>query len=93
MNKSLKWTLLIITVLAAAFIIVKMKGGGNKIEKVSTEKAARRTIVEAVSTNGKIYPETEVRVSPDFGRGRESDKTREGAADPGSSSFALGVNG
>lgn len=66
MSKSLKWTLLIIALLAAVFIMMKMKGGKSKIEKVSVEKAARRTIIESVSTSGKIYPETEVKVSPDF---------------------------
>jgi len=55
-----------VAILAVVFIIVRMKGGGSKIEKVATEKAARRTIVESVSTSGKIYPETEVKVSPDF---------------------------
>ncbi|MDZ4809142.1 MAG: efflux RND transporter periplasmic adaptor subunit [Bacteroidota bacterium] len=66
MNKLLKWTLLIIAILAVVFIVLRMKGGGTKIEKVATEKAAKRTIIESVSTSGKIYPETEVKVSPDF---------------------------
>jgi HlyD family secretion protein len=32
---------------------------------VTTEKAARRTIVETVSATGKIQPETEVKISPE----------------------------
>lgn len=32
---------------------------------VTTEKATRRTIVEAVSATGKIQPETEVKISPE----------------------------
>ncbi len=66
MNRTLKWTLLIVAILAVVFIVLRMKGGSSKIEKVATEKAAKRTIIESVSTSGKIYPETEVKVSPDF---------------------------
>lgn len=66
MRKSLKWTLLIAAILVAVFIIVRMKGSGTAIEKVAIEKATRRTIIEAVAASGKIFPETEVRVSPDF---------------------------
>ncbi len=84
MSKSLKWTLLIVGVVAAAFIIRKMAGSKSKIEKVATEKAARRTIIESVSTSGKIYPETEVKVSPDFSgqvtelKVAEGDKVKKG---------------
>ena len=66
MNKSLKWTLVILAILAVVFIAIRMKGGNSKVEKVATERAAKRTIIESVSTSGKIYPETEVKVSPDF---------------------------
>lgn len=66
MSKSLKWILSLIAILVIGFIIVWMKGGGTPIEKVATEKAVKRTIIESVSTSGKIYPETEVKVSPDF---------------------------
>lgn len=66
MNKSLKWVLLIVAIVAIIFIVLRIKSGGSKIEKVATEKAAKRTIIESVSTSGKIYPETEVKVSPDF---------------------------
>ncbi len=66
MSKTLKWTLLIVAILAVVLIVFRMKDGSSKIEKVATEKAAKRTIIESVSTSGKIYPETEVKVSPDF---------------------------
>ncbi len=33
--------------------------------EVTTEKAARRTIVETVSATGKVQPETEVKISPE----------------------------
>jgi len=45
-------------------------GGGDKGgTKVSTEKAAKRTIIETVNASGKIYPEVEVKISPIFRRG------------------------
>lgn len=43
-----------------------MGGSGKKTEKVATEKAAKRTIVESVNASGKIYPEIEVKISPDI---------------------------
>ncbi len=67
MNKKLKWGLIILGVLAGAYIVYKvMGGGGNKTEKVATEKAAKRTIIETVNASGKIYPEVEVKISPDI---------------------------
>src|SRR5450432_846282 len=66
MNKSLKWILLVVVILAAAFIIRATVMGNSKIEKVATEKAALRTIIETVNASGKIYPETEVKISPEL---------------------------
>jgi HlyD family secretion protein len=67
MNKKLKWTLIFLGVLAGAFIIGKViGGGGDKTEKVATEKATKRTIIETVNASGKIYPEVEVKISPDI---------------------------
>lgn len=37
--------------------------GGDKSEKVTTEKAAERKVVETVTASGKIQPETEVKLS------------------------------
>ncbi len=66
-NKTLK--ILGISVLALIIIaIVGKKAGffGTKNEiKVSTSKAEIRTIIETVSANGKIQPETEVKISSD----------------------------
>jgi HlyD family secretion protein len=62
----LKWTLIILGALLGLFIISKAMGGGKKIEKVATEKAAKRTIIESVNASGKIYPEIEVKISPDI---------------------------
>ena len=41
------------------------RGGKSKGEKVSVEAAEKRTIKETVSASGKIYPETEVKISSD----------------------------
>lgn len=67
MNKQLKWTLIIAGLLGAAFAVYKIKKGNEKkIEKVAIEKAARRTIVESVNASGKVYPEIEIKISPDI---------------------------
>jgi len=67
MNKKLKWTLIIVGILAVAYLLYKVvNGNGKKTEKVATEKAAKRTIIESVNASGKIYPEVEVKISPDI---------------------------
>ena len=47
---------------------LKQTGALGKDEgtKVSAEKAALRTIIETVNASGKVYPEIEVKVSPDI---------------------------
>ncbi len=66
MSKSLKWVLWILAGLAVVFVFIKMRGKGAGIEKVAVEKAAARTIIEAVSTSGKIYPANEIKIIPEF---------------------------
>ncbi len=66
MNKKLKWTLISVGVVAVGFIIVKNMTAGPKTEKVAVEKAVKRTIVESVNASGKVYPEIEVKISPDI---------------------------
>jgi HlyD family secretion protein len=67
MNKKLKWFLIVVGSLLGIFIIIKiLAGGGSDAVKVSTEKSARRTIVETVTASGKVYPEVEVKISPDI---------------------------
>ncbi|MGQ0740489.1 MAG: efflux RND transporter periplasmic adaptor subunit [Bacteroidota bacterium] len=61
-----KWIFIIAGILLAVFLIAQLMGGGDKAEKVATEKAAKRTIVESVNASGKIYPEVEVKISPDI---------------------------
>ena len=44
--------------------IAKSTGDGD-VTKVATEKAGKHTITEVVTATGKIYPETEVKISPE----------------------------
>ncbi len=66
MNKKLKWGLIIGGVVVVGLLIMKQVNKGKQAEKVATEKAAKRTIIETVNASGKIYPEVEVKISPDI---------------------------
>ena len=68
MNKTLKWILIGVVALVALLFGAKMLVGDKDAgkTKVSTEKAQRRTIIETVNASGKIYPEVEVKISPDI---------------------------
>ncbi|MFH1119289.1 MAG: efflux RND transporter periplasmic adaptor subunit [Bacteroidota bacterium] len=50
-----------------ALAVARKQGliGKEEMTKVTTEKAAPRSIIETVSANGKIQPEAEVKISPD----------------------------
>jgi HlyD family secretion protein len=67
-KKKIIWIIIIVVVVALiGGIIAKKKGliGKPDETKVATEKVTKRTIVEVVSANGKIAPESEVKLSPD----------------------------
>lgn len=68
MNKKLYWIIGILLVLIVTMVVLKKKGVIGKEEglKVTAEKVAKRTIIETVNASGKIYPEVEVKVSPDI---------------------------
>ena len=68
MNKTLKWIIFSLVGLIILLVILKKAGVLGKDEgvKVSTEKATKRTIVETVNASGKVYPEVEVKLSPDI---------------------------
>ncbi len=68
MRKKLFWIIGILVVLIVALIGLKKAGviGKDEGTKVTTEKTANRTIIETVNATGKIYPEFEVKVSPDI---------------------------
>ena len=68
MNKKLLWAIIGLVVLILVLFGLKSAGVIGKEEgtKVSTEKVMRKTITEVVSATGKVYPEVEVKVSPDI---------------------------
>ena len=67
MNKTVKWILIILGILIAVLVVGKLIAGkGEDRVKVSTEKAAKRMIIETVNATGKVYPEVEVKISPDI---------------------------
>ncbi|MET1056786.1 MAG: efflux RND transporter periplasmic adaptor subunit [Pedobacter sp.] len=61
----LKHILITVGVLIVLLVVAKMTGliGGEKMEKVTVEKAASRRIIETVTASGKVQPETEVKLS------------------------------
>jgi HlyD family secretion protein len=68
MNKKLIWISVSVIVVIALLIGLKKAGVIGKEEgtEVTTEKVALRTITESVNASGKVYPEIEVKVSPDI---------------------------
>ena len=68
MNKKLIWIIGGLVAIILVMIILKKQGVIGKQEgiKVTAEKATERTIIETVNASGKVYPEIEVKVSPDI---------------------------
>lgn len=68
MSKKIWWLIGGLVVIIIVMISLKKAGVIGKEEgiKVSTEKAETRTIIETVNVSGKVYPEIEVKVSPDI---------------------------
>lgn len=68
MNKKLIWIIGSLLALVIVLIILKKTGVIGKDEgiKVTAEKASKRAIIETVNASGKVYPEVEVKVSPDI---------------------------
>ncbi len=68
MSKTVKWILIGVGVLVVGLVILKATGAFGKDEgtRVIAEKVTRRTITETVNASGKLYPEIEVKVSPDI---------------------------
>jgi len=68
MNKKLKWIIISLVAIIVILIVLKKAGVLGKEEgiKVTAEKVEKRTIVETVNASGKIYPEVEVKLSPDI---------------------------
>lgn len=66
-NKVVRYLLLAAGVLIIFAIVGKKAGwfGTGPATKVTTETAQKRTIIETITANGRIQPETEVKLSPD----------------------------
>ena len=62
------WKSVNFAVVIILLIALKKAGiiGKDEAIKVSTEKVEIRTIIETVNASGKVYPEIEVKVSPDI---------------------------
>ncbi len=68
MNKTLLWIIIGVVILLGGMFGLKKAGIIGKEEgvMVATEKAVTRTITETVNASGKIYPEVEIKISPDI---------------------------
>jgi HlyD family secretion protein len=66
MNKTVKWILIGVGIVAVFLIVAKVMAGssGNEV-KVTVEKVSKKTIIETVNASGKVYPEVEVKISSD----------------------------
>ena len=64
-SKKKIWIILAVVAVAALIVIaVVVKGKRNEGTKVATEKVTKRTIIQTVSSNGKIQPEKDIKISP-----------------------------
>ena len=68
MNKKVIWISVAVVAVIALLIGLKKAGVIGKVDgtEVTTEKVQLRTITESVNASGKVYPEVEVKVSPDI---------------------------
>lgn len=67
-KRKIWWLIIGLVLLVVVLLALKSSGVIGKEEgiKVSTEKVAKRTIIETVNASGKVYPEIEVKISPDI---------------------------
>lgn len=66
-KKVLRRILIIAGVIILLLVVGKLLvGNKDKGEKVAIEKVTRKTIIETVTASGNIYPEIEVKISPDI---------------------------
>jgi len=68
MNKKWIWIISGVVVVVVALLGLKKAGiiGKDDATKVATEKVVKRDITEVVTASGKVYPELEVKISPDI---------------------------
>lgn len=66
--KKLRRNLILVAVVLIVFALIGKNAGWfgkQMLHKVAVMKVERRNIVETVTANGKVQPETEVKISPD----------------------------
>lgn len=63
-TKTVWWFVIISVVVIIVLSILAKRMGGNEV-KVAVEKASLHTIVETVTASGKIYPESQIGLSPE----------------------------
>ena len=68
MSKRLKWIIGILVVLIILLVVLGKAGvlGKDEGTQVTAEKVAIKNITETVTASGKVFPEVEVKVSPDI---------------------------
>jgi HlyD family secretion protein len=67
MNPTLKWILIGVGLLLVFVLLAQTLGSKDDTgTKVAVEKTTKRTIIETVNASGKVWPEVEVKVSPDI---------------------------
>jgi HlyD family secretion protein len=64
-NKNRKWLWISISAIVLLALLIAFGKNNDDGTKVSVEKVATHTITETVTASGKIYPETEVKISPE----------------------------
>ena len=66
-KKAIRWIIISAAIILVMLMVGKKAGwfGKEISHKISTNKVELRTITELVTANGKIQPETEVKISPD----------------------------
>lgn len=65
MSKRTKWIIGIVLGGILLFAILSRVFEKEKSTKVAVEASKKRTLIESVSASGKLYPEKEVKISPD----------------------------
>jgi len=63
-KKKLWIVMAVVAVVAIIIIAAVLKGRGTEGIRVATEKVSKRTITQTVSSNGKIQPEKDIKISP-----------------------------
>ncbi len=66
-KKKVLWIIVSLVALIVLLLVLKKAGVLGKEEgiKVAVDKVVQKTIIETVNASGKVYPEIEVKVSPD----------------------------